>query len=279
MDGLSEAQPTSPFEWSIESRALDLSPRSTSPSARNHFEFANGSSQEAVGQVSTHWTFADETALPCYNEFLENSGADEIVGYEIRYSDHASLDSSSIFASPFAQSYPFGEGKHSRYDSPSPYEQDLHQSPASIIEVDAFEVPYLSAPFDYLTSRQARITRVARAATTMFRKSDTSFDDGRSASGQSEPTPTVLNTEREARRRQDWNMTFDFGVLADEEERQAERKRRKDFEEQIRRAEATMSGDRRGRISTTSIPGRRLSEERPIRPSVYRSFADSATYE
>lgn len=145
------------------------------------------------------------------------------------------------------------------------YQHNLFETYASsITEVDECEEPYLLAPFGFLTSWQAKTTNVAQGATAVFRKST----DSSSNTASNDIASTVLDTEREARRRQAWNQQFDFGTIADQDEKQAERNRRKDFDDQLRRTEAIMmtarppadSRNRRGRIPTVRILGR--GEER-----------------
>lgn len=113
------------------------------------------------------------------------------------------------------------------------------------------------APFGFLTSWQEKTIDAPQTATTVFRRSNNPSDDATSNSVAS----SVMDTQRETRRRQAWNQQFDFGLLADEEEKQAERDRRNDFDEQVRRTEATIipadeSRNRRGRMPSVRILGR-----------------------
>jgi hypothetical protein len=131
---------------------------------------------------------------------------------------------------------------------------------SSITEVYAFDEPYLLAPFGLLTSWQSKATNLAQDATSMFRKSATTSDGVSSGSIAS----AVLDTDRETRRRQAWNQQFDYGALAEEDEKQAERERRRCFDEQISRTEATMRSavpasdtrNRGGRVPSVRILGR-----------------------
>ncbi|KAL9120167.1 MAG: hypothetical protein Q9187_003275 [Circinaria calcarea] len=83
------------------------------PEHYNYLQFADGSIQKTVGQVSTHWTFASGERIPLTFEILENCCSDVILGEDFLwdynvFEEHQSsivtlsFESDSIELAPFS---------------------------------------------------------------------------------------------------------------------------------------------------------------------------------
>ncbi|KAI4247647.1 MAG: hypothetical protein L6R42_009560, partial [Xanthoria sp. 1 TBL-2021] len=70
------------------------------PSHHNLIQFANGTYQETVGQVKTHWRFESGECVPLTFEVLEDCCSDVILGDTILY-DHNVFEDHAASISPY----------------------------------------------------------------------------------------------------------------------------------------------------------------------------------
>ena len=143
---------------------------------REYLQFADGSIQQTMGRVDTHWTFESGKRIPISFEVLENCCSDIIIGEEI-------LPAFNVF-------------------------EDHIDSITSIPSVaDEYDL----APFDFIRTWQRPFQLLHQKFSSNRAKKPTS---DRSNSSQSMLSANYDRQAEEQERLDVWNFEYDFGATA-----------------------------------------------------------------
>ena len=155
---------------------------------REYLQFADGTYEETVGRVETHWTFASGKRVPMTFEVLENCCSDVIIGEEML----------------------------SRYNVFEKYDSSMVTIPN---ETDVYEL----ASFDFIRTWQRPLEELSHKLHLNQRRSDRrSRRDGSTTVR----NPQDDARAEEQRRLDAWNFKYNFGASASPEEKELEKSRR-----------------------------------------------------